>query len=427
MGDFVMKVAVIGGGSTYTPELTQGIVSRGSALGISELVLQDISPQRLEVVGGFAKRICSAGGWSGKLTCTQDLDAALADASFCLVQLRVGGLAARLKDETIPHAFGILGQETTGPGGFAKALRTVPVVLDIAERFGKLGTRDGWLVDFTNPVAIVTQALCDRGHRAVGLCNVPIGLQREVADVFGIDPRRVELESVGLNHASWFTNVYVDGISVTEELLAKHADRVSEETGWSEVDIRRAGAIPSYYQAFYHHPEEIFAEQLNNGVRAQEVIDTESELLELYSDPQLTEIPELLSERGGAWYSEAALEVVEALGSEQGRNLVVNIANGEAFANLRDDLVVECTCHVDTNGAIPLGAMPLTPQQHSLVDALDRYQMLTIDAAVSGDRSIALEALAANPLVLSAEVVEPLLNAILAANQKHLPAFFAGI
>ncbi|MCY4272731.1 MAG: 6-phospho-beta-glucosidase [bacterium] len=422
-----MKVAVIGGGSTYTPELAQGIAVRGSAVGIDELVLQDIDPERLRVVGGFAERILTATGWPGRLVLTEDLDSALESASFCLVQLRVGGLAARLKDETIPHQFGILGQETTGPGGFAKALRTVPVVLDVATRFAALGDPDGWLVDFTNPVAIVSQALADAGHRAVGLCNFPIGLQREVADAFGVEPSRVQLDSVGLNHASWFRDVRIDGNSVMEELMSRHADRVSEETGWSAADVEAAGAIPSYYQAYYRHPDQILAEQLAEGTRAQEVIGVERDLLDLYRDECLAEIPELLSERGGAWYSEAAIEVVEALGIEEGRNLVVNVPNGDAFADLPSDLVVEVNCHVDTSGAHPLGGAPLSAEQRQLVVDLHHYQRLTIQAALTGDPGIAIDALAANPIVPSRAVAEPLVEAILDANRQHLPAFFAGI
>ena len=420
-----MKVAVIGGGSTYTPELVQGIAARGNSLGIDELVLQDLNPERLEVVGGFAERILANVGRPGLLKLTEDLDAALSGASFCLVQLRVGGLRARLKDETIPHRFGILGQETTGPGGFAKALRTVPVVLDIADRYAALGDPDGWLIDFTNPVAIVSQALADNGYRAVGLCNLPIGLQREVAAAFGVDASRVELESVGLNHASWFREVRIDGESVMAELMSRHIDRVTEETGWSAAEIEEAGAIPSYYQAYYHHPKEIFAEQIAKGTRAEEVIGVERGLLELYKDPDLVEKPALLNERGGAWYSEAAIEVIEALGSSTGRNLVVNVPNGDAFGDLPPDLVVEVTCLVDTTGARPRPGVPLTPEQRRLVLALHNYQRLTIRAALSGDRRVAIDALAANPLVPSLDVAEALLDALLNAHREHLPAFFA--
>ena len=418
-----MKLAVVGGGSTYSPELVQGIANRGAALGVDELVLHDVDAERLAIVGGFARRILEHRGWPGRLVLTGDLDAALDGATFCLVQLRVGGQAARLQDETIPHRFGILGQETTGPGGFAKALRTVPVVLDVAERFAVRGTAGGWLIDFTNPVGIVSQALADAGHRSHGLCNVAIGLQREIAGALGIDASRVELESVGLNHASWFREVRIDGVPRLAELVRDHGDRIEDETGWPRECIEAMGAIPSYYQAFYDHPERILAEQLAKGTRASEVMEIERGLLELYQDPGLVEKPALLDERGGAWYSEAAIELVEALGSDEGRNLVVDVRNGGAFADLPADLVVEVTSHVDRTGAHPLGGPPLQPDQRDLVLALDRYQRLTIQAALSGDRAVALEALAANPLVPTAKVAGPLLAAILDANGEHLPRF----
>ncbi len=420
-----MKVAVVGGGSTYSPELVQGIADRGEALGVEELVLHDIDPERLDIVGGFARRILEHAGWSGRLTLTGDLDAALDGASFCLVQLRVGGQAARLRDETIPHAFGILGQETTGPGGFAKALRTVPVVLAVAERFAARGTPDGWLIDFTNPVGIVTQALVDAGHRALGLCNVAIGLQREIAAALGIAATRVELESVGLNHASWFREVRIDGQPKLAELIREHADRIADETGWSRETIESAGAIPSYYLSFYDHPDRILAEQLAEGTRARKVMSIERELLELYRDPTLVEKPALLSERGGAWYSEAALELVEALRSSTGRHLVVDVPNGTALADLPADLVVEVTCQVDRSGARPIGGTALRAAQRDLILGLDRYQRLTIRAALSGDRDVALEALSANPLVPSPAVAERLLTAILEANRELLPRFAA--
>lgn len=420
-----MKIAVVGGGSTYTPELAQGIADRGASLGVAELVLQDIDADRLGIVGGFARRILDRAGWGGRLVLTGDLDAAVDGAAFCLVQLRVGGQAARLVDETIPHRFGILGQETTGPGGFAKALRTVPVVLGVAERYARLGMPGGWLVDFTNPVGIVTQALLDAGHRAVGLCNVAIGLQREIALGLGVDPGRVELDSVGLNHASWFREVYVDGQPMLTELLETQASRIADETGWSIEEIRELGAIPSYYQSFYQRPGRILADQLAEGTRATEVMAIERELLALYADPALDRKPDLLSERGGAWYSEAALELVEALRSEAGRHLVVNVRNGGAFADLPADLVVEATCQVDRAGARPLGSSPLSEPQRALVAALDRYQRATIRAALSGRRDDALVALRANPLV-PAGVASALLDAILEANAPLLPRFTGG-
>src|SRR5947207_13888985 len=225
----VMKLAVIGGGSTYTPGLVAGLARGQERLDLRELVLHDIDPQRREVVGGLAGRMLDAAGYDGRLSVTDDLERALDGASFVLVQLRVGGQAARLTDETIPLACGCIGQETTGAGGLGKALRTVPVVLEIAQRVRELAADDAWIVDFTNPVGIVVRSLLDHGHRAIGLCNVAIGFQRSFARMLGVEPKRVEVDQVGLNHLSWVRAVRVDGSDVLPELLDAHGDEIARD------------------------------------------------------------------------------------------------------------------------------------------------------------------------------------------------------
>src|SRR5437763_12993265 len=224
-----MKLAVVGGGSTYTPELVAGFARERERLDLRELVLHDIDPERREVVGGLAGRMLGAAGYDGRLSVTDDLERALDGASFVLVQLRVGGQAARLTDETIPLACGCIGQETTGAGGLGKALRTVPVVLEIAERVRELAADDAWIVDFTNPVGIVVRGLLDAGHRAVGLCNVAIGLQRSLAPLLGVEPDRVLVDQVGLNHLTWVRAVRVDGKEILSELLAEHGDALAAD------------------------------------------------------------------------------------------------------------------------------------------------------------------------------------------------------
>ena len=214
-----LKVAVIGAGSTYTPELVEGFARRETVLPIDEIALMDPDTERLEIVGGLAGRILKRAGWPGRLTLTGDRSAALDGAAYTLIQLRVGGQAARLVDETLPLRFGLIGQETTGPGGFAKALRTVPLVLEIAEESARRGAGGDWILDFTNPVGIVTQALLDAGHHAIGLCNVAIGFQRSFARQFDVSPERVLLDHVGLNHLSWIRAVRVDGVDRLPELL----------------------------------------------------------------------------------------------------------------------------------------------------------------------------------------------------------------
>jgi len=292
-----LKIAVVGGGSTYTPELVEGFAARSARLPVDELVLLDVDPERLEIVAGLAGRILGRRGWSGRVTATLDRSAALDGADFVVVQLRVGGQAARFLDETIPPRFGCVGQETTGPGGFAKALRTVPVVLEIAEEAARRANRGAWLVNFTNPVGIVTQALLNDGHRALGLCNVAIGFQRRFARHFGVEPERVGLEHVGLNHLSWERAVRVDGIDRLPELLEREGALVADEVDLPLELIQAVGAIPSYYLRYYYATAEVVAEQREGETRAEAVMAIERQLLELYRDPTLAEKPALLERR----------------------------------------------------------------------------------------------------------------------------------
>ena len=419
-----IKVAVIGGGSTYTPELVEGIALRRGVLPVDELVLHDIDPERLAVVGGLAQRILRHHGFDGRFTTTTDRAAAVSDASFVLVQLRVGGMAARLRDETIPLPFGCIGQETTGPGGFAKALRTVPVVLDIAADTRRLGAPGAWLLDFTNPSGLVTQALLDHGHRAIGLCNVPIGFQRHFAALLDVPPERVQLEHVGLNHLSWERKVTVDGVDRLPELIERHADALAAETELPPDLIRRQRAVPSYYLRYYYFERRVLEELRGGRPRAEEVMEIERGLLEMYADPALEVKPKLLEERGGAFYSEASAMLIESLHADRGDVQVVNVRNEGAIPNLDDDAVVEVPCRIDAGGATPLPLAPLAPEMHGLVQHAKAYERLTVQAAVSGDRQTALAALLANPLVRDYEVAEPLLDALLEANREYLPRFF---
>src|SRR5262245_22257548 len=293
------KIAVVGGGSTYTPELIEGFADRADRLPIDELVLLDVDRERLDVVGGLAGRMLERLGWPGRLTCTTDRDAAIDGADFVLIQLRIGGQAARLVDETLPPSFGVIGQETTGAGGFAKALRTVPVVLDIAEETARRAAPGAWIVDFTNPVGIVSQALIDAGHRAVGLCNVAINIQRGLAEKFGVDPDRVDIEHVGLNHLSWERAVRVDGVDRLPELLESDPQGLADSVGASVDVVRELRAIPSYYLRYYDETARVVEEQRDGHTRAQEVMDIEGKLLEMYQDQGLAEKPALLANRGG--------------------------------------------------------------------------------------------------------------------------------
>jgi 6-phospho-beta-glucosidase len=419
-----VKVAVVGGGSTYTPELVEGFVSRSDRLPVDELVLFDIDAERLEVVGGVAGRIMAKAGWAGRLELTGDRDRALEGANFVVVQLRVGQQPARLVDETLPLEFDCIGQETTGAGGFAKALRTVPVVLDLAEQTAERGAPGAWFVDFTNPVGIVSQALLDHGHRAVGLCNVAIGFQRRFARQYGVEPERVQLEHVGLNHLTWERAVLVDGRDRLPELLEERADELAQDVELPVELVRLLGTIPSYYLRYYYRTDEVLAEQRSSVSRAQEVMEIERRLLEMYRDPSVDTKPKLLEERGGAFYSEAAAQLCASLHDGTGDEQVVDIRNDGALPGLPDDAVVEIPATIDRDGAHPHALAPLAPEMLGLVQQIKAYERLTVEAAISGSRDVAMKALLANPLVRDHGRAEPLLPALLEANRAHLPRFF---
>jgi 6-phospho-beta-glucosidase len=351
---------------------------------------------------------------------------AIDGASFVLVQLRVGGQAARLVDETLPPRFGAIGQETTGPGGLAKALRTVPVVLDIAEETHRRAAADAWLIDFTNPVGIVTQALLDAGHRAIGLCNVAIDLQRTVARHLGVGPARIELEHVGLNHLTWVRAIRVDGVDRLPELLGSDTG-APMLAGWADEPVellRTLGAVPSSYLRYYYRTDAILDDQrAGRHVRASEVMAIEAQLLESYRDPSLREKPALPAERGGAFYSDAAAQLMTSLHAGTGDVQVVNVTNRGVLEGLSDDAVVEVPARIDRDGAQPLSQAPLAPELLGLVQHAKAYERLAIEAALSGDRRVALRALLANPLVGRYALASELLDALIDANRQHLPRF----
>lgn len=419
-----VKIAVVGGGSTYTPELVEGFASRQDRLPVDELVLLDVDRERLDVVGGLAGRMLRRIGWGGSLVLTEGRDEALEGADFVIVQLRVGGQQARYLDETLPVQFGCIGQETTGPGGFAKALRTVPVVLELAEETARRAAPGAWFVDFTNPTGLVTQALLDAGHRALGLCNVAINLQRSFADLFGVAPERVQLEHVGLNHLSWERAVLVDGVDRLPELLDGRIDELAEESGVPAELLRAIGAVPSSYLHYYYLTSEVLERQRSERTRAEEVMEIEAGLLELYRDPSLDTKPKLLEGRGGAFYSEAAAALVASLHADTDDVQVVNVRNDGAIPNLPDAAVVEVAARIDRAGVHPLPLDPLAPEMLGLVEHAKAYELLAVRAALSGDRTVALNALMTNPLVGDYRVAQPLLDVLLEANREHLPRFF---
>ncbi|HEY2073447.1 MAG TPA: 6-phospho-beta-glucosidase [Gaiellaceae bacterium] len=404
-----MKLAVIGAGSTYTPEL----VSHLSSLPVDEVVLHDIDAERLDVVGGLAERMLARVDYAGELVRTGDLDRAVDGASFVLFQLRVGGQQARLRDETVPLRCGCIGQETTGAGGFAKAMRTVPVVLEIAERVAERAAPDAWIVDFTNPVGIVTRALLDAGHRAVGLCNVAIGFQYLFARLLGARLDRIEVDQVGLNHLTWIRAVRLDGNDVLPDLIAEHGDAIAGDIELPRSILDDLGAIPSYYLHYFYAHDRVLAEQRDGVPRAQVVAEIERGLLEMYRDPSLQEKPALLDQRGGAHYSEAAVGLVASLHRDDGAVHVVDTRNGGSLAGLAADDVVEVPARIGVDGVRPIAQQPLAPELLGLVQHVAAYERLAAEAAVTRDATTARKALLAHPLVGQIDRVDQLVDSLL--------------
>ncbi|GAA2223690.1 6-phospho-beta-glucosidase [Streptomyces indiaensis] len=418
-----MKLTVVGGGSTYTPELVDGFARLRDTLPVEELVLMDPAQGRLDLVGGLARRILARQDHPGRVTTTSDLDEAVDGADAVLLQLRVGGQAAREQDETWPLECGCVGQETTGAGGLAKALRTVPVVLDIADRVRR--TNPGaWIIDFTNPVGIVTRALLQAGHKAVGLCNVAIGLQRTFAALLNVTPPDVHLDHVGLNHLTWETAVRLggpEGEDVLPKLLGEHGDTIAADLRLPRPLLDTLGVVPSYYLRYYYAHDEVVRELRTKPSRAAEVAAMESTLLAMYADPALDEKPELLARRGGAFYSEAAVDLAAALlGGGGSPYQVVNTYNRGTLPFLPDDAVIEVQAAVGSKGASPLPVHPVDPLFAGLMANVTAYEDLALQAALHGGRDRVFRALLSHPLVGQYAYAETLTDRLIAHNREHL-------
>jgi 6-phospho-beta-glucosidase len=416
-----MKLTVVGAGSTYTPELVDGLIRLRALLPVDELALLDVDPERLRILTGMTRRMLARGGWDLRVDATTDLDRAIEGADAVLLQLRVGGQTQRMVDESLPLRCGCIGQETTGFGGLSKALRTVPVVLRIAERVRELAP-NAWIVDFTNPVGIVTKGLLDAGHKAVGLCSAAMVFQRHFAKVLDVDPATVELDHVGLNHLTWELGVRAGGEDVLPRLTGELVDRVAPATGLPSGLVRRLGNVPSYYLHYFYDHDEIVEHMQTHESRAEEVHGIERELLHLYEDETVDEKPELLSRRGGAFYSEAAVELLASLlGTSEAHRHVVNVRNRGTLPFLADDAVVEVPAHVTTGTVEPLPMPLLSPVERGLVAHVSAYEDLALDAALNGGRERVFRALLAHPLVGQRRQADELTDLLLEANATFLP------
>lgn len=400
-----MKIAVIGGGSTYTPELLHGLLERATELGLAQVVLHDLRPDRLEPVVGFCQRMARHMGRDVSVDATTELDEALDGATFVVNQIRVGGQEGRHEDIRMGLDLGLVGQETTGVGGFAKALRSIPASLDLARRMDAR-CPDAWMLNFTNPSGMVTEALLNHGRdRVVGLCNVPIEMHMEIAGVLDRPVEEVSLDWVGLNHLGWCRRVLVDG----EDVLPAMIDQIDRgvagpanlpELRYPEGFLRALGMIPSSYVRFFYATEEMRSIlEAKKQTRAEEVMALEAELQSLYADPAQVELPELLSERGGAWYSRLAVDIVGALSSDEPSVHIVNTLSRGAVEGMPDDASVEIPCTISRDGVTPRDCGPVEEEIAGLMRHVKAYERLAVEAAVTGSRDKAYLALVANPLV----------------------------
>lgn len=433
-----LKIVTIGGGSSYTPELVEGFIQRYQELPVKELWLVDIEAgqEKLEIVGAMAQRMVAAAGIDCQVHLTLDRRAALKDADFVTTQLRVGLLDARIYDERIPLSHGMIGQETNGAGGIFKALRTIPVILEIIEDMKEL-CPNAWLINFTNPAGMITEAVLRYGHwpKVIGLCNIPVNAVAEESALLTVDPSDLFFQFAGINHLHWHTVRDHNGQDRTFELLQKMYHTADAKTIvaniqhnnliWSQVE--NLGMIPCPYHRYYYLTDEMLQEELTdyaqNGTRAQRVKQIETELFALYRDPHLDHKPPQLAERGGARYSEAACEIINSIYNDKRTIMTVSTVNHGTITDLPMDCAVEVTCMITASGPQPFhfGAFP--PQERGLLQVMKAMEELTIKAAVSGDYGTLLQAFTMNPLITSGYEAQQVMDELLAAHRQYLPAF----
>lgn len=433
-----IKIATIGGGSSYTPELIEGFIKRQDELPVRELWLVDVEAgrEKLEIVGNLAKRMVEKAGVDMEVHLTLDREEALKDADFVTTQLRVGLLDARVKDERIPNSYGVVGQETNGPGGMFKGLRTIPVILDICKDMERL-CPDAWLINFANPAGMVTEAVLRYSNqkKVVGLCNGPIGIERNIAETLGVDVSEIYVEFVGLNHMVFAKTVYHNGKDVTKDVVFKMTEDEAgsslkniNATGWDKTFLRTLNMIPIDYLRYYWQTKQQLEDQARayaeHGTRAEVVKKVEAELFELYKQEELAEKPKQLEQRGGAYYSEAACNLINSIYNDKRDIQIVNTRNNGAILDIDPDSAVETNCVITRQGPIPLASGRLSIAINGIIQEIKTFERLTAEAAVTGDYDKALLAMTINPLTPSESVAREMLDELLEAHKEYLPNFF---
>lgn len=432
-----IKIVTIGGGSSYTPELVEGFIKRYNELPVRELWLVDIEEgkEKLEIVGNLAKRMVEKAGVPMEIHLTLDRREALKDADFVTTQMRVGLLDARIKDERIPLSHGVIGQETNGAGGLFKALRTIPVILDIDKDMAEL-CPNAWIINFTNPAGMVTEALIryGRNKKVIGLCNVPIGMEMAAAKVLGVDHSRIRMNFAGLNHMVFGTEVFVDGENRTADLMDALANgeigqivKNISDFSWNQDFIRALNLMPCPYHKYYFQSSKMLEDELKEfskgETRAEVVKRVEADLFDLYKDPNLDIKPPQLEKRGGAYYSDAACRLIHSIYNDKGDIQPVDVRNNGAIEGIDDDSAVEVSCVITKDGPKPLAVGKLPVAVNGLVQEIKSFERLAIEAAVEGSYEKAVLALTINPLVRSDELAKTLVDELLEAHKDYLPQF----
>lgn len=430
-----MKLVIVGGGSSYTPELIEGVILHRNSLPVTEIVLVDVPMglKKVEINTAFAKRMIARAGLDISVRYTLERKEGLKDASFVITQLRVGGLDARAKDERIPLMYGVIGQETTGPGGCFKALRTIPVILDICRDMEEV-CPDAWLINFTNPAGIVTESVLKNTRiKCIGLCNVSINMWHDAANRLNVKPSDLDCRFIGLNHLSVMNHAYDQGRDrIADVLNVSNAESVVkniEKNTEMDALAREMGCMLSPYMQYFYLEKHMLSEETKEaigllGTRADQVRRVEAELFESYQDKALDQKPEALAKRGGARYSEAAINLIDSIYNDRQDVQVVDIQNHGTIPQLSDDCVIETNCVIGRNGAKPLPEIEVPQALLGLMQQVKSYEILTIEAAITGDRKKAFMALLNHPLVHDARDARGILNDMLEAHKEYLPRFF---
>ncbi|RPK15598.1 6-phospho-beta-glucosidase [Priestia endophytica] len=436
-----LKIVTIGGGSSYTPELIEGFIKRYDELPIRELWLVDIDQgkEKLEIVGNLAKRMVKKAGVPIDIHLTLNRREALKDADFVTTQFRVGLLDARKKDEEIPLKYNVIGQETNGPGGLLKGLRTIPVILEICRDIEEL-CPNAWLINFTNPAGMVTEAILRHSSitKVVGLCNVPIGMKMKIAEMLGVEQSRVHVQFAGLNHMVFGLDVFLDGVSIKGKVLKEMGNPENAMTmkniagvAWDSDFLQALNAIPCGYHRYYYKTDEMLAEEIRasqeEGTRAEVVKELEKDLFELYKDENLSIKPPQLEKRGGAYYSDAACSLIHSIYTDKGDIQPVNTRNNGAIASIPYDSAVEVNCVITKDGPKPIAVGDLPVHVRGLVSSIKSFEITAAEAAVSGDYKKALLAMTINPLVPSDTIAKKILDEMLEAHRENLPQFFDSV